>query len=112
LWSPEGLQLVADELLHSVIPLFAIIYWWNFSDRSSLQWRDIPGWLIYPFVYLIYILTRGAASGFYPYPFVDVGRLGYGVVALNSIALLAAFIFLSAFFIFIGKFSLRKPVKL
>lgn len=105
LWSPTGLQWVADELLHSVIPLFTIIYWWTISDRRNLEWKSIPSWLIYPFLYLVFVLIRGAASGFYPYPFVDVGVLGYGSVVLNSMGLFAGFVLLSALFVLIGRSS-------
>ena len=38
------------------------------------------GWLAYPGVYLVYVLARGAVSGEYPYPFMDVKVLGYGGV--------------------------------
>ncbi|MFZ5976285.1 MULTISPECIES: Pr6Pr family membrane protein [unclassified Hydrotalea] len=34
------------------------------------------GWLIYPLLYLVYILIRGSFSGFYPYPFVNVLQIG------------------------------------
>lgn len=108
LWSPTGLQWVADELLHSVIPLFTVIYWWKFADRSGLQWKNIRAWLIYPFFYLIFIFTRGVFSGFYPYPFVDVNTLGYGSVVLNSVGMLAGFILLSFVFILIGKSVSKK----
>src|SRR5678815_1955687 len=27
LWSPKGLQLVVDELLHSIVPVLVIVYW-------------------------------------------------------------------------------------
>ena len=36
-------------------------------------------------------MIRGALSGFYPYPFLDVGVLGPGAVAVNVLGLLLAF---------------------
>ena len=46
----------------------------------DLRWKDAVAWLAYPGVYLVYILARGAVSGLYPYPFVDVNVLGYAGV--------------------------------
>ena len=77
LWSPQGLQLIVDELLHSVIPVLFIVYWLICVPKGELEWKNVLSWLIYPLVYLICILFRGALSGFYPYPFLDVGKLGY-----------------------------------
>jgi hypothetical protein len=77
LWNPQGGQWVADILLHSVIPLVYILYWLLFAPRTGLRWKDALTWLICPAVYWVYVLARGALTGIYPYPFVDVTVLGY-----------------------------------
>jgi hypothetical protein len=43
-------------------------------------------------LWLVFTLIRGEAVGFYPYPFVDVGDLGYPKVLVNC--LLVALLFL------------------
>lgn len=108
LWMPQGLQKIADELLHTVIPLSYILYWLFFSAKAHLQWKGVLPWLIYPLVYLCYSLVRGAITGVYPYPFVDVGALGYDMVAVNSLVLIMAFLVVSALFIFIGNTLFKK----
>ncbi len=105
LWSPEGWQLVADELLHSVIPLFTIVFWWVVPEKRDVRWKSIFSWLVYPVCYLIFILIRGRLSGFYPYPFVDAGALGYEAVTYNSLGLLLAFIILASLFIVAARLS-------
>jgi len=90
IWSPTGWQLVVDNLLHVVVPLFYLIYWYFFARRGALHWQDLLKWLIFPAAYLAYSLIRGAMTGWYPYPFVHAGNLGYAKVALNSLAVLAA----------------------
>lgn len=102
-WQPEGLQLIVDELLHSFIPVTVIIYWYLYETKLSVAYRQIISWLIYPLIYLIYILIRGNFSNFYPYPFVNVSNLGITKVLINSILLMALFTGLSAFFIRIGR---------
>ncbi len=92
LWNPRGAQLLADMLLHAVIPLGYVAYWLIFAPRIGLRWMDAVVWLVYPAVYLVYILARGAVSGLYPYPFVDVNVLGYGGVLARVAVLMAVFL--------------------
>ncbi len=40
----------------------------------------------------MYILARGAVSGLYPYPFVDVNVLGYGGVSPAAAGLMLVFL--------------------
>lgn len=99
LWKPEGLQFLVDELLHTVIPLSFIFFWVFFVPKAKLQWKDIFPWLLYPFGYIIYVLIRGAFSGFYPYPFIDVTKLGYNKVLLNSGMLVVVFVIFSLLYV-------------
>ena len=91
LWHPVGLQRLVDELLHSLIPVEVIIFWYYSSDKSKLSYKMIPIWLIYPLLYLAYILIRGNFSGFYPYPFMNVSTLGLTEVLRNSLFLTLLF---------------------
>lgn len=102
-WNPQGLQQVADESLHVIVPVFFILYWFIFVSKTGLQWKNVFPWLIYPFVYLLYSLFRGAVAKYYPYPFLDVNILGYKQVFLNSIGLFAAFLLVSLVFVTIAK---------
>jgi len=104
LWDPRGLQLVADELLHTVIPLLFLLYWFLFVN---LQWKDAFAWLLYPLIYLVHVLSRGALISLYPYPFIDVPTLGYNKVILNCGILFISFFLLSLLFIAIGRKSKR-----
>lgn len=103
IWDPKGMQRLVDELLHLIIPVLFIIYWFLFVSKHELKWSNLWGWLLYPFIYIVYVLVRGAFSGFYPYPFVDVNLHGYRQVAINSILITLLFIFFSLLFIGIGK---------
>lgn len=92
LWNPQGAQWIADILLHSIIPVGYVLYWWLFAPRDELSWKNAIGWLVFPGVYLVYTLARGAVSGLYPYPFVDVTALGYGGVLARSAGLMLVFL--------------------
>jgi hypothetical protein len=99
LWKPLGWYWVADTLFHDIVPLAFVSLWFVFVPKGSLGPRHVPGWLIYPSVYLVYALLRGAVIGRYPYPFLDVTSIGYGHTAINAAGLLLVLIVLSGFFL-------------
>lgn len=104
LWSPEGLQMVLDELEHVINPLLFLVYWVLFSNKDKLPSNAFWPWLIFPLVYLFLVLIRGGLSGFYPYPFLDITKLGVQSVISNCIAITLLFIGTSAAFRFIGAY--------
>jgi hypothetical protein len=107
LYSPEGLARLADELLHVVMPLVALLYAWLCVRKSGLQWSDALKWAVYPLVYLVYAMVRGALSGAYPYPFVDVAKLGYPTVMVNSVGVCVVFMLMALLFIALGRWKDR-----
>ncbi len=84
LWHPEGWQWLADELMHDVMPLLYLAWWWLCVHKGTLRLRHIGLWVIYPVVYFAYVLLRGHLLAVYPYPFIDVDSLGYPQVFLNA----------------------------
>jgi len=109
-WDPEGLDKLADILLHDVVPVMYVVFWIFFVPKSGLRWKNPLSWAIYPVIYLAWILIRGAISGRYPYPFVDVGQLGYPHVLLNSGMLLGIFLVVSFAVIAVARWKLPKTV--
>lgn len=103
LWVPQGLQLVVDELLHSVNPLYYLVFWVVYTPKAGLKWKYVFPWLIYPLVYFLFILIRGAISGFYPYPFIDVTELGWNRVLLNTAGITVAFVITSLIIIGVSR---------
>jgi hypothetical protein len=108
LWNPEGLQKIADVILHDVVPVLFVAYWILFVPKSGLRWKDTLSWSIYPLIYLAWILVRGAISGRYPYHFVDAGQLGYPRVLLNSAMLLTSFLVVGLAVVAIAKWQRPK----
>lgn len=100
---PDGAPWFADMLLHDFMPLAYVAFWLICMRKSGLRWRDALLWLIYPLIYLAFVLTRGAFSDFYPYSFIDVGRLGYGTVAVNTFGLMIACWALGSLFVAVGR---------
>ncbi len=107
IWVVTGWGKVADELLHSVIPLYFLIYWIFFSDRKELRWKDSLPWLWYPSIYFAYTLIRGTITHTYPYPFIDVNKLGYQQTLINCLGV--GLVFYGLFLLMIAISKKRAP---
>lgn len=83
IWAPQGLAWWADQGLHTAVPLMMMLWWLGFAPKHGLVGRDAFKWLVWPLGYAAYALVRGFVSGFYPYPFLDVAKLGLAQSLLN-----------------------------
>lgn len=110
LWAPTGLTRVPDELLHLIIPIIYIIFWIKFIPKQNLQWKNILPWAIYPLLYCGYTLLRGPYAQWYPYPFMDVIKLGYNKVLFNSAMVCLVFVAFAVLFIGIAKMANKRSV--
>ncbi|MDX8500935.1 Pr6Pr family membrane protein [Mesorhizobium sp. VK4C] len=86
-----GSQL-ANILLHRVTPALTTVFWLAFVRKGTLTWRAPFVWALYPLFYLAYALVRGAAEAHYPYPFIDVARIGWEQTLVNSALIALAFV--------------------
>lgn len=102
-WKPQGTQLLADVLLHYVVPALYVLYWWFNIAKAALRWTHPVLWSAYPTAYLAYILIRGRLVGSYPYPFIDAAALGYPRTMLNAVGLLCVFIVLGLAFVALSR---------
>jgi hypothetical protein len=87
-----GPALVADVLLHKVSPVATALWWLFFAPRKGLRWKAPLWWCLYPLAYFAYALGRGQLDHHYPYPFMDVAKLGWIQVALNAGGIALGFI--------------------
>jgi hypothetical protein len=109
LWDPEGFQRIADGIMHDIMPILFLAYWWFAVPKGSIRWSNIPRWLLYPLGYFLYTLVRGAIAASYPYPFVDVGKLSYGQVLVNAIGMLLGFTLVASILVGINGLK-KKPI--
>lgn len=102
-WDPQGWQLVADVMLHYITPLLFLAYWWLVVPKERLVWSDIPKCMVYPLGYIVFAFVRGAISGLYPYHFIDVTVLGYGVAIANAGGVLLGFVVVAALLVGVAR---------
>ncbi|MFC5261264.1 Pr6Pr family membrane protein [Kribbella qitaiheensis] len=92
----SGWSAFTNLLVHTVTPLLGVLGWLLFGPRRQTDGR-IVGWsLVFPLLWLAFTLIRGEGTGFYPYPFMDVGLHGYGQVLLNCLLVALLFLALAA----------------
>lgn len=108
IWNPTGLQKIVDELLHSVNPVLVIIYWFLNRKNNTLKYQQISSWLLFPLIYLFYVLIRGYFSNFFPYPFLNIDNIGLMKVIINAIGMTALFAFISGLFVWVSKLGKKK----
>jgi hypothetical protein len=90
LWSPTGLQKVADMLLHDIAPLLWVALWLA-GPHVRRDWREVAWALLPPLLYCIYALVRGGADGWYAYWFLDPAQQSPGELGASILVLLLAF---------------------
>ena len=92
----HGASWAADKLLHMVVPLAAVVAWVVAGPRPRAPWRQAVPALAWPVAWLAWTLAVGAVSGWYPYPFLDVGAEGAGAVAATCAGVTVLFLALLA----------------
>jgi hypothetical protein len=90
-WNPEGLMWIADKLHHYAVPVGMVLYWCLSPFDRRLSAKAPILWSLYPLIYFVYVIARGSIIGSYPYPFIDLEKLGITQIAMNGISLLLAF---------------------
>jgi len=101
-----NLQPWVNVVIHYIFPLVVLADWIYQPPKSTLRFGQMGYWLIYPLVYLVYTLIRGAITKWYPYPFLNPATAGgYGGVALYCLAIFVAFLVVGAGLIALGNWS-------
>jgi len=88
----SGGSAVANVLLHMATPILVPLFCIFFAPKGDLTHRDPLRWAVYPLAYLAYALARETATGQYPYPFLNVVRLGWQQTFINSVLIAAGFL--------------------
>ena len=102
IWKPTGVQFLVNELLHSVIPVLFLIYWFLFSPKEKIKIKEVILWLLYPLFYLGFVLSRGLMSNFYPYPFLNISEIGIAQVLINSFLITVVILFVMGILVVIN----------
>ncbi|WP_030045690.1 Pr6Pr family membrane protein, partial [Streptomyces resistomycificus] len=94
--APTGWHMITNQVLHTVVPVAALLDWLFLTPPGRLHLRQAAPWLLYPLAYLALSLIRGelippGTPGRYLYPFLDVDLHGYKSILGNALLLGLAF---------------------
>ena len=91
-----------DFVLHKLFPVIVVVDWIIDPPTTRLTMRDVGLWLVYPIIWTVLTIVRGALDGWYPYPFLDPANGGYLQVALTVVAVVIGFVVIAAALVAIG----------
>jgi hypothetical protein len=94
----DSWALLADQILHTLVPIAAVVGWLMFGPRGMTSWRIAGLALLYPVIWVAFTLIRGPIVHWYPYPFIDVIAHGYAKVIVNGFWVALLFLGVSAGF--------------
>lgn len=77
----SGLNWWTDQMFHTVMPALTVWFWLMETTRSTPRDGRPLLWMAWPAAYAVCMLARGAATGWYPYPFMDPAATSWGAVA-------------------------------
>ena len=102
----------SDTLLHFVVPALAVVAWVTDSViavNPPVPWSTVAWVLVFPSIWLVYTLLRGADLGWYPYFFLDEAQVGGPVgVALYCALVLVIFVTLTAALVAVNRALWRR----
>jgi len=107
LYDLQDWVLVFDRLLHYVMPPAYVVFWLLFVPRGQLELKNALWALIPPIVYACYTFVHGPWSGFYPYPFVDLPKIGVWNTARNVVEFIVFFYVTGVFYVAVDRLVAR-----
>jgi len=75
-------------VLHYIMPAAMLFDFLIDRPRRKLVFKQSLYWLLFPTAYVAYCLTRGALTGWYPYPFLNPDTNSYGAIVFTITCLL------------------------
>jgi hypothetical protein len=99
----HGWEARYDHLLHYVMPPAYVLFWLLYIPKGSLHLHNVPAIMVPPLTYGGWTLLHGAFSGFYPYPFVNVAKIGYDSVLTHIVEFVFVFAFAGVVFVVLDR---------
>lgn len=94
-------------VVHVIMPIAVAADWLLDPPNVRLKGREVVWWFAFPLVWTTYTLIRGAADGWYPYPFLDSSRHGVIGVAGYAAAIAITFVVMIALVAWVGNLRQR-----
>ena len=100
-----------DFVVHKLFPVLVVVDWLIDPPETDLRMRDVGLWLVFPLIWLVFTLIRGAVDNWYPYPFLDPDNGGYRSVTYHVVAVLAAFLVVAGAIVALGDLGRDRRIR-
>lgn len=85
-----------NTVVHYVMPIAVLAEFLLWPPRGRASFKQLVMTLCFPMLYLLYVLIRGASTGWYPYPFLNPNSMnGYGAMVPYVIGIMLLFVSLA-----------------
>jgi hypothetical protein len=91
-----GWPQVSDTIIHTIVPIMALLGWIIFGPRGHVSKRIIAISTLFPLAWLGFTFVRGGIIHWYPYEFIDVVKQGYPKTLLYVTAITAMFLVIAS----------------
>jgi hypothetical protein len=102
-WNPTGWQLIAAEIFHKINPVLMLFFWIYGVEKEKKSYNTVLYWLIFPLVYLIYVIILANMGFNIPYPFFDLSKVSFIQVLITVLIFMVLFSIIGIFYLWIGK---------
>ena len=110
LYNFTGLNWLTDQMFHTIMPALTLWFWLMETTRNAPRRGRPLLWLIWPALFAAAALARGAATGWYPYPFLNPVARSWEAVGLSVAGFVVATAALAVMLHAIGQaMPLRSP---
>ena len=96
---PQGINFVTNIFLHYLVPILTMFFLIYYRKEYSFNYRDTVLWMIYPLIYILFMVIYGSITGDYLYPFFDVAVVGISGLIIAIIGLIIFFIIMSFLYV-------------
>lgn len=87
---PVGIGVWINIGFHQFSPAWTLVGWLLLGPRPRIDLRTLGWAFAWPVAWLAYTMAHGALTGWYPYPFLNADKLGYGQVGITLLVILCA----------------------
>jgi hypothetical protein len=103
----QGIDIWLNAAFHYFAPAWAVVGWLLFGPRPRMDWATLGWMFVWPVLWIVYTFVHGAATGWWPYPFLNAHTHGYGVALRNTGAVVVLSIVIAGIVRFLDR---RLPV--
>ncbi|HEY2041354.1 MAG TPA: Pr6Pr family membrane protein [Jatrophihabitans sp.] len=104
----HGVAALTNTAFHYVVPIITLLGWLVFGPHDLIDTETLLPSMIWPLLYMVYTVIHGEISNWYPYPFVDVSKLGYQITLRNALGIMVLLLGVSVLFMLLDRRFARR----